>query len=103
MKKQSAHDRFMALSDAEKEREVAPFNEEFVADKARPLTPEQRRLWQKAQNRKPGRPMVGKGVKVIALSVEKDLLRRADTQAKREGISRAQFFARGVQSLLASA
>ena len=38
-KKRSPIDAFIALSDAEKERVVAEFDEEFVMDTFRPVTP----------------------------------------------------------------
>lgn len=92
-------DDFIALPDAEKERHAAAFDREFVADEARPLTAAQRKLWAKAR-RKPGRPKVGQGVKTIALSIEKGLLKRADAEARRRKISRATLVALGLQSLL---
>ena len=39
------YERFMALSDEEKAKDVAKFDAEFVADKARPLTAKERRQW----------------------------------------------------------
>ena len=93
-------DPFNALPDAEKERIAAQFDWEFVADEARPLTPAQRRLWQKAR-RKPGRPKVGQVAKVISLSVEQGLLKRADALAKRRKMSRAELVAAALHAELA--
>ena len=91
---------FEALSDAEKQRVVAEFDKEFVP--TRPLTPAQRKLWQKAR-RKPGRPKVGQGVKVISLSVERGLLKRADALARQRKLSRAELVAQLLHAALAKA
>ena len=48
------------------------FSQEYVADESRPLNAEERALWAKAR-RKPGRPKVGRGVRVISVSVERGL------------------------------
>lgn len=95
-------ERFESLPDAEKERIVAEFDREFVADKARPLTAAERKLWQKAR-RKPGRPKLGQGVKVISLSVERGLLKRADALAKRRRVSRAELVSQALEAELAKA
>lgn len=98
-KKNSAYEAFMALPDEEKERQWREFDKEFIADTAKPLTAAQRAQWERAK-RKPGRPVRGAGARVISLSVERELLKKADREAKRRRISRAQFFALGVQRLL---
>ena len=93
---------FMALSDADRERVVAEFDKEMIIDTFRQPTPAERKIWLRAR-RKAGRPRIGKGAKIISLTVERDLLRQADARAKSEGVSRAQLFARGLRTLLASA
>jgi len=50
-----------------------------------------------------GRPKVGKGAKTISLTVEQDLLKRADSYAKLHGISRAKLVAQGLRAILGSA
>ena len=95
-------ERFIALPDAEKDRIAAEFDEEFVAERARPLTAAERKLWQKAR-RKPGRPKVGQGVKVISLSVEMGLLKRADALARKRKLTRAQLVSRALEAALAKA
>jgi hypothetical protein len=84
------------LAEAAKE-----FDQEFIIDKFHPLSREARELWLRAK-RKPGRPRTGKGVKVISVSVEKDLLVRSDALARRLKIHRAQLIARGLQAVLAA-
>jgi len=89
----------MRLSDDAKDAEVEKFDHGVDLRDTKPLTPTQRKLWNKAK-RKRGRPRVGKGVAVISLSVERSLLRKADQLAKSEGISRAALFAKGLSVLL---
>jgi metal-responsive CopG/Arc/MetJ family transcriptional regulator len=51
---------------------------------------------------KRGRPRVGRGVRVISVSVERDLLARADALARRLNISRAALIARALRVMLAA-
>ena len=95
-------DSFLALSDAQKERIWESYNREIPLSETRPLTPAERKRWRKAKKRM-GRPRVGKGAKVISLSVERGLLERADAYARRTGMSRAQLVARGLENVLAAA
>ncbi len=69
----------------------------------RSLSAAQRKVWEKAKARRPGRPKVGKGVRVISMSVERGLLKRADAQAKARGISRSELFAEGLRRILPKA
>ena len=48
-----------------------------------------------------GRPIVGRGSKVISLSVERGLLDRADALAKRKRVTRAALVAAGLRAVLA--
>jgi hypothetical protein len=68
----------------------------------KPLTSADRTLHSRA-NRKGGRPTTGSGVKVISLSVEKDLLARADVIAKQRGMSRSALIAKGLEAILSGA
>ena len=83
----------------ELERLTADLDEEFVADKARPLSPEQRRWWQ-AVKRKLGRPKRGAGAKVISLSVERGLLAKSDRLAKKLHITRAALVDQALRAML---
>jgi hypothetical protein len=79
----------------------AKFEQELVASESRPLNADERALWAKAR-RKPGRPKVGRGVRVISVSVERDLLVRSDALAQRLGISRASLVSRALKAVLAA-
>lgn len=94
---------------AEKARIAAELDaktpEEHLAE-SRPLNRRERAVWkeiQRAIKKKAGRPKIGRGVKVISLSVERTLLKEADAYAKRRGLKRAQLFAEGVRTLLKNA
>jgi hypothetical protein len=55
---------------------------------------------QRRAKNKGGRPQKGLGAKTISLTVEKGLLARSDSYAKRLGISRAELVQRGLQAIL---
>ena len=95
-KRLSGYERFMALSDAEKEQLWESLNREIPLSETRPLTPAERRL----HNRKPGRPPTGEGAKPVYVTIERGLLRRADAYAKAQGMTRAQLVAKGLTSIL---
>jgi hypothetical protein len=98
-------DEFIALPDAEKERIVAEIEAETPERRlarSRPLNATERKQWQRFKA-KMGRPRVGKGAKTISLTVERELLRQADTYARRHGISRAALFAKGLRALMSAA
>lgn len=53
MKKKSYYERFMAMTDAERDTEVAKYDQEDLS-MGKPLTPQQRKQWNMAKRR--GRP-----------------------------------------------
>ena len=85
------------LAEATKE-----FDKEFIADTFGPPPPELAALMRRAR-RKRGRPRMGKGAKVISVSVEKDLLARSDALARKLKVRRAALIARGLRAVLAAA
>ena len=98
-KKLSPVEEFLALPDEEKERQCREFDKDFIFEKARPLSAEQRAIWERVKRR--GRPRIGNGAKVISLTVERSLLKDADARAKALGISRAELVGRALRALLA--
>ena len=78
---------------------TAPYGREMAIDTFGPLTPVARQRWERAV-RKPGRPRRGKGVKVISVSVEQELLERSDELARALGVSRARLIERGLRVVL---
>jgi hypothetical protein len=98
-KKISEYERFMALSDAEKDAEVAEFENSTDRSRFRPLTPAQRKLWAGIK-RRIGRPVVGKGAKPIAVTVERSLLAQVDRFAKKHCLKRSELVAEGLRLVL---
>ena len=47
-----------------------------------------------------GRPKLGKGTRVVSVTVEIDLLRRADAYARKVGLKRAELFTQGLKSVV---
>jgi hypothetical protein len=77
------------------------FDEEFVGDKARSLSPEMKARWEKAKA-KGEPPANGKTETHIAVCVDKALLDRCMALAKKKRLSRDALIARGLRALLAA-
>ncbi len=101
MTKKRAQKPYWEMTTEELAKATAEFDEEFVADKCTPLTPEMRRRWEAAK-RKRARPEDRPSMQVISLPLEKDLLARCDHLAKKLGISRARLIERGLRAVLAA-
>jgi hypothetical protein len=98
-------DAFIALPDSEKDRIVAEIERESPAERrarSRPLNARERAQWQRFKQ-KMGRPKIGAGTRTISLTVERNLLKRADAYAKRHGLSRAKLVAQGLAAVIGSA
>jgi hypothetical protein len=98
-KKISEYERFMALSDAEKDAEVAQYDRGIDWSETKPLTREMREQERRAK-RKRGRPRIGQGTKKVLVNVELTLLNQADAYARKEHVSRSQLFSRGLLAVL---
>ena len=94
-------DEFMALSDAERAKVAGYFERGVPPADLRPLTADQRRQWDRIKRR--GRPKTGLGAKPVSVTIEADLLRRADEYAARHGLTRAALIARGLEAVLRQA
>jgi len=90
---------FWEMTTDELEKATKDLDREFIVDTFRPLTAAERKLWEKAK-RKRGRPLVGKGAKVVSISIERDLLARSDKAARRLKVSRAKLVAVGLRRVL---
>jgi hypothetical protein len=75
------------------------FDEEFVADQTRPLTPEEQALWEEIRARS-SESDNGPGKQTIAIHLEKSLLKACTALAKKKRISRDALIARGLKALL---
>lgn len=87
------------MNSAELAKATAEFDQQFVADSFQEPTPKQKNQLQRA-TRKRGRPKLGKGVRVVSVSVEKGLLARTDRLAKKLGVKRAWLISRGLEAIL---
>jgi hypothetical protein len=79
---------------------TAEFDQSMIMDSFHPLSKDDRATWAKVK-RKRGRPRVGKGAKVISVSIEGGLLQRIDKAARRLKTSRAGFMATCARRVLA--
>jgi hypothetical protein len=91
-------DEFMALPDADRAKVAAYFERGVPPEDLRPLTAAQRRQWERVKRR--GRPRKGLGAKPVSVTIEADLLRRADAYAEQHGLSRAALIARALEAVL---
>ena len=100
-KKKTPIERFLALSDAEKAAEVAPFESEDLGRRlpGRALTPAERKQW-KAVNRGLGRPRIGQGAAIVPISIERGLLQKADAFARANHMKRSQMVAEGLRLVM---
>ena len=105
-KKTGEYERFMALSDAQKDAEVAKYDmfpEGFVGKPLRKSDKALDRLARakgRAVARAAGRPMVGKGAKIVPVSIERGLLEKADSFARRHKLKRSQMVADGLRLVM---
>lgn len=95
--------RYGKMTAEELDAEVAKYDEPFVAIReSKPLAQKDRRQLRRAKS-KGGRPRVGQGAKRVLITVERGLLRNADSYAKQRGISRSELIAKALRSILGSA
>jgi len=66
-----------------------------------PLSPQERaRMIRIGRGLGRGRPKLGKGTKIVSVSVEADLLKAADAYAASQGLKRAELFSQGLRAIL---
>ena len=97
-RKTSYYERFMAMTDAERDAEVAEFEKEFVGLRGRPLTAAQKALHRRAK-KKVSRAAVSNGRRVV-VTLEPKLVARADAFAKARGTSRSRLIAQGLEAVI---
>ncbi len=93
--------KFLALSDSQKDAEVAAFEDGTDSTEWRPLTATQKKQWARVK-RKMGRPPVGQGSKVVAVTIERGLLKQVDQFVKAHSMKRAEMIAEGLKMVLAA-
>jgi hypothetical protein len=101
-KKISEYERFMALTDAQKDAEVAVYDKYPAGIATKPLRESDKALHRRARarGRAVGRPMVGKGAKIVPVSIERGLLKQADSFAKRHQLKRSEMVAEGLRLVM---
>ncbi|MGD0769827.1 MAG: hypothetical protein ABSB42_16710 [Tepidisphaeraceae bacterium] len=98
--KPSPIERFLALSDAQKDAEVAPFDKgEVPLSQSRPLTPAERKQWSQIR-RGLGRPKIGRGSVIVPISIERGLLEEVNEFAASHHLKRSQMMAQGLRLLM---
>jgi hypothetical protein len=95
--KKSYYQRFMAMTDAQRNAEVAQFDREFVPSK--PLSAADRATLRRA-GLKVGRPKVGQGAQRYSITMERGLAKRADAMARKKKLTRSELIARGLEVIL---
>lgn len=102
-KEGGTYERFMAMTPAERAADVAKFDREDLQP-GRPLSKADQAIHRRAAVRgarkKMGRPRIGKGAKMVPVTIERGLLKAADTFAKRHGLKRSQMFAQGLRLVM---
>ena len=76
------------------------YDREFVADEAKPLTVAERKRFESARRRGPGRPRKGHGAQKINITIERGLLKETDGLAQKSGKSRSELISDSLRILL---
>jgi hypothetical protein len=101
MKTKKSTKPFWEMTTAELREATRQFDEEFVGDKAQPLTPEMKARWERAKAK--GAAIENGSTEAhIAVRLEKTLLKRCIALAKKKRLSRDALIARGLRALLAA-
>jgi hypothetical protein len=93
---------------------MTPAERQKIIDDIERSTPEQRRAESRPPTRaeqarldrlvkRMGRPRLGKGTKIVSITVEIDLLKQADRYAKSTGMKRSELFTQGLRGILPKA
>ena len=92
--------KYWEMNKAELAAATREFDQEFIADKARPMTAVERAEERRARMRGPGRPKIGKGAQKIHITLERGLLQDADRMAKQKGLGRSELIAQVLASVI---
>jgi predicted transcriptional regulator len=99
MKSKKSTKPYSQMTAKELAKATSRFDEEFIIDRSVEQNADQKAQWRRAKSKR-GRPTVGKGVQVISVSIEKDLLKKTDRLAKKLHLRRTQLIARGLKAVL---
>ena len=101
MSRKQATKPYWEMTTEELREATKEFDEEFVAEQAKPLTPAMRARWEKVKAKSAGEKN-GRAQKTIAVRLDKALLDQCTALAKKKRISRDVLIARGLRALLAA-
>lgn len=99
-RKRSAKD-YWEMTPEELREATKEFDDDFVFERAKPLTAEMKARWERAKNK--SQPTTnGNTKRTIAVCLDKSLLERCSALAKKKRLSRDALIARGLRVLLAA-
>ena len=94
---------FERMTTAEKDAFAKQFDRMIPeSEYEEPTLEEKAQLRRAMQKLRRGRPKIGKGAKRVLVTIERGLLKEADSFAKRRGISRAALISKGLRSIMAA-
>jgi|SRR6516225_4561059 hypothetical protein len=88
------------MSSKELAQATKQFDEPLVVDRSRPLTPAERKQWDRVKKKR-GRPKVGQGFQRVSVSIERGLLKRVTALARKRRVSRSKLLAQVLEEALA--
>jgi hypothetical protein len=90
--------RYSEMTTAQLRRATREYDRQYTGPglPGKPLTAADRALHRKAR----GRPMVGKGAKIVPVSIERGLLAQADAFAQRNKLKRSEMVAQGLRLVM---
>jgi hypothetical protein len=100
---------FQALTQEEKDRAWEYYDREIPMSESRPPTVAEQAHLNRAlgrlagPKRSAGRPKVGQGAKVVAVTLERGFLGNVDAYAKEHGLKRAEMITRGLRLVMGMA
>ena len=89
---------YWQMSTGELREATAEFDDEFVAEAAKPMSPQMRRRWQRARAKASAKEK--SSVETIAVRLDRSLLDRCTALAKKKHLSRDTLIARGLRAIL---
>jgi hypothetical protein len=95
-------EKIAAMTDAQRAEIIADIEAETPEERlarSKPVNARQRATWRRIK-KKMGRPKIGKGCKVIAVSLEIDLLKRADAYANQHRLKRTQLISQCLRTVV---
>jgi hypothetical protein len=101
-KRRSDFDRFMEMTDGQREAEVARFDAERLGTPGKPLTAAQKALHRRAARRRTAvnGAKTGNGSTRVQVTIERELLERADAYAKSHGTTRSDLIVKGLKVVI---